>query len=275
MRSTLYILVFSLVPFIVLSCVSTTTTSQRFADSAGAAAPVTNIDVTDPQNFSFAMVGDLHIGNQGVQRLNEIITAAQAENDAFIVFLGDLVQDGNAADVTAFRTAMANSVYAQKFAPVIGNHDIFNDGWKYYLQSNGASHYTFTAGNSEFIVMDTGDGTLGNDQLAWLQGVLGQNLPSNTFMLSHYGPQVPQIQTYLKLADLDEATKILKLAVTNGVRGWYAAHYHSYVTGTINGVDLVIAGGGGGQRMPPYAGFFYVQVTVQGTKVSYQPHSIN
>jgi hypothetical protein len=260
---------------VVGRCMSDSTPEQRFDQSSGVAPLVSSIPVSDPNNFTFAIVGDLHIGNQGVQRLQEILTGAAAENDSFVIFLGDIVEDGNLADVQAFRNTLSETGWDQKSEPVIGNHDIFNNGWQYYLQYNGPSHFTFTAGNSLFIVLDTASGTVGNEQTTWLQSQLqSSNLPTNTFLLSHYGPVVPTIQTYLKLANQQEAQNIMSMAVQSGVRAWFAAHYHSYLNGVVNGVNVVIAGGGGGKRMPPVEQFFFVQVSVSGTNVTYKMNTI-
>ena len=59
---------------------------------------------------------------------------------------------------------------------VVGNHDLYFDGWKQFYSLFGATTYQFTVttpqGTDLFIGLDTGSGTLGSDQLEWLENVL-------------------------------------------------------------------------------------------------------
>jgi hypothetical protein len=257
------------------SCGSDSVPEERFRQSAEAQPTVTAFSVPDPDHFTFAMVGDTHIGNKGVAQLGTILDMAAAENDSFIIFLGDIVEDGsNVEDVQAYRNTLTSKGWDSKTATVIGNHDVFNDGWKNFLAYNGPSHYSFTAGNSKFIVLDTASGTVGSMQTDWLEGEL-MNLPKNTFLLSHYAPTVPTIRTYLKLSDPEEAVNLMKMAVTAGVRGWFGSHYHAYLHGKVNGIDIVIAGGGGGRLMTPTTQHFFLQVAVSGTDVTYKQNTFH
>jgi predicted phosphodiesterase len=200
---------------------------------------------------------------------------AQAEGDAFIVLLGDIVDQGDRPSLIAVRSTLTNLGWDGKVFTVIGNHDIFADGWTNYKELNGPSYYAFNVGNSKFIAMDTGDGTLGSDQMTWLESEVQNDRPQNLFFLSHYMPVVPGIQTYLKFPDEEEALSLMKLAVDHGVSAWLGGHYHSYLQSTIDGVLYVVAGGGGSTRMAPVYDFFFVQVTVAGSQVSAVMHKVN
>jgi hypothetical protein len=159
---------------------------------------------------------------------------------------------------------------------VLGNHDVFGSGWTHFKTYYGPGTYRFNVGNSTFIVLDTGDGTLGESQTEWLTAELAKAKPTNTFIVSHYLPVIPGITTYLKLANDREALRLMKMAKDNGIRSWIGGHYHSYVVGNIEGVDYVVTGGGGGRRMDSVQlsaadknKFFFVQVQVNGSNVSY------
>ncbi len=254
----------------LLGCVSKTFYDQRFQDSNSLTPPVTSVSVPDSQNYTFAIVGDLHIGNQDTTRFQQILSMASSEGDSFIVLLGDNVDQGDQADFQAFQAALSSSSFNNKAVIAIGNHDIFNDGWTYYKQVVGPSHYTFTAGNAKFIILDTADGTVGSDQTDWLKAQLAQPKPQLLFLVSHYLPVVPGVQTYLRLSDDSEALHMMNLASNNGVNAWLGGHYHSYLVGGAAGVTYVVAGGGGGRRMGPVNEFFFVQVQVSGgTNINY------
>lgn len=257
-------------------CMSSTVPEVRFEESAAMSPPNITANPADPNNFTFAMVADVHIKGAETSRLVTILQAAAAANDAFIVLLGDIVDAGLSADVNAVNTAIQANGFTGKVLPVIGNHDIFGDGWVYYKSVLGPSHYTVDIGNSRFIALDTADGTVGNSQASWLKEQLKRTPRTNTFILSHYLPVLPGVDHYLRLVNPTEAMSLMKLASSFLVRGWFGGHYHGYLNAAIEGVSYVGAGGGGGTRMPspiadvPTEDFFYVQVTVQDAQVSYR-----
>lgn len=228
------------------------------------------VSVADPEVFNFAMVGDLHIGGQDTTRFRRMLSQARAEGDSFIILLGDMVDQGEREDYVAFLAALGETGWQGKFFPVVGNHDIFEGGWNHYKELLGPSHYTFQVGNAKFIVVDTADATVGEDQRDWLVSELGKPRPTHVFLVSHYLPVIPGQRTYLKLANEAEALETMKLCTIHGVSGWFGAHYHSFSVGRIENVDYVVAGGGGGRRMDPIHENFFVRVRISGNNVSYQ-----
>ena len=62
---------------------------------------------------------------------------------------------------------------------VLGNHDIFFDGWGDYLKQIGPSVYWFEVdfgtGRDLFLVLDSATGTLGAEQTKWLKEFLATN----------------------------------------------------------------------------------------------------
>lgn len=254
----------------VFSCVSRTTPEGRVAQSLAMASPA-NFAIAGGSSapFTFAMVGDIHIGSGDTARFSRILNAAQAEGDQFVVLLGDIIDEGLDSDYVAYNQAIAAAGYTGKVFAIAGNHDVFYAGWDNFASRIGSSTYSFTAGNSTFISLDSADGTLGTRQIAWLRDQLARPRLEHTFILSHYMPVVPGVSTYLKFASETEAASLMSIASANGVRGWFGAHYHSYVKESIAGVTYVVAGGGGGRRMPPYRNFFFVQVQVNGSSVDY------
>ncbi len=249
---------------IVFGCVSRTVPNQRFQASQALTAPT--LAASSATEFSFAAVGDLHIAGGGTERLKTIVSQATAENDSFLVLLGDIVDTGVKSDFEAVHTSLAG--FPTLF--VIGNHDIFNDGWTSYALLNGPSHYSIEFASSRFIAIDTADGAVTQSEFDWLKKELENNKKENVFILSHYLPHIPGQRTYLRLSNEAEAVRLMKLASEHHVRAWLGAHYHSFLKGTVDGVDYVVAGGGGGRRMPPELRNFFVQVKVSGTNATYE-----
>jgi hypothetical protein len=252
---------------LALRCGSQSVTEMRFDESNGLPTPVLPAPA-DPRNFSFAVVGDIHAGDTA--RLGRIVTAANAENDAFLILLGDIVDQGDRASLVAVRSLLAQMGWQTRTLPVIGNHDIFNDGWTAYKELWGPSHFSLSYGNSKFIALDTADGTVGGTQADWFRGELRKSALEHVFVLSHYLPIVPGQRTYLRLSNEIEAARLMKSASDAGVTAWLGGHYHSYLNGVADGVSYVVAGGGGGRRMDPVRDYFFVQVQVAGPTVTYQ-----
>ena len=230
--------------------------------------------VAQPRNFSFALIGDLHVGGQNTSRLERIISLAAREGDEFMILLGDTIDKGEEEDFIRVKTVFDQSGFKNSVFYAIGNHDVFENGWAHYYKYFGPVHYSFRAGYSKFIVLDTADATVGEEQTEWLRAELAEPA-EHIFLASHYLPAIPGIQTYLKMSNDHEAVGLMKLASDFGVRAWLGAHYHSFVVGRIEGVDYVVAGGGGGRRMDPVHSFFFAQVTVKGSSVSYRLNPVD
>ena len=256
---------------VVASCVSQTTTDLRVRESlALTTSSAYTLPGGDNDHFSFAMVGDLHLGGGNTGRLRRILDDAAAEGDQFILFLGHIVDEGARSDVESFHQTIADAGWTGKTFSVAGNHDVFFGGWTHYRDLTGPSTYAFTAGNSKFIALDTADATLGKRQIEWLRGQLAEPQPNHVFLFSHYLPVVSGVETYLKLSSETESLDLMALGTRYGIKGWFGAHHHSYVKQTIGNVDYIVAGGGGGRRMPPVKAYFFVQVRVDGDTVAYE-----
>ena len=133
------LLLFSLV-LLIASCVSRTTEELRFKLSSSLAAPVFTISLTDPTQYSFAIVGDTHVGGQDTTRLRKILTQAAAEADSFVILLGDIVDKGERNDVLAVQSAIADAGFTGKTLYVIGNHDIFYGLHRQIFQTKKGPH---------------------------------------------------------------------------------------------------------------------------------------
>lgn len=260
----------SLAVFVVVACVSRSVWDERFFQSESLSPPPFEVVLPSDRNFSFVMVGDLHVGGNNTDRLRTILQKAQTAGDEFVIFLGDITDKGETASFQAIQQALIDFGFEKKVIPLLGNHDVFSEGWSEYKKTWGASHYSLSVGNSRFIVLDTADGLIGEDQWEWLKTTLNLAPQTHTFILTHYMPLVPGQRTYLRLSNQTEAERLMKLASQKGVSGVFGGHYHSFCQEKIAGVEYVVAGGGGGRRMEPIKNHFFVRVTVNGNEVSYQ-----
>jgi predicted phosphodiesterase len=258
--------------FFVFGCVAKSGSQIRFQESKLISAPTLTLSGIDDGEFSFVLVGDIHLGGHDVNRLRAILAAAQSHGDAFVIFLGDLVDKGKREEMQTFVNQVAEFGFQNKALYVIGNHDVFEDGWSGWKELIGPSHFDVVIGNTHFMILDSADGMIGEHQTEWLENKLRASTSSQKIILSHYLPVIPGQRTYLRLANEDEATSLMKLSSRYRVKAWLGGHYHSYIQEEIEKVIYLVAGGGGGRRMEPVKNNFYVRGTVSGNELRFEMH---
>lgn len=130
-------------------------------------------EITLNSNEYTLLIGsDSHVG--GTENFSRIIDSAIAKNVTGVIISGD-VTTGIAEDYLVAAEEL-NSLNDIEVCLVPGNHDLYFGGWESYFDLFGSSCYTLTINRLEsadlYIFLDTGGGTLGTAQLAWLKGLL-------------------------------------------------------------------------------------------------------
>ena len=129
---------------------------------------------TGTYGFEYSVVfgGDSHVG--GTENLQKLIDIAHDSFAVAMVIAGD-VSTGKRVDYEVLDSVLLYTTYVHTCL-VVGNHDLYFDGWKSFNEMFGSSTYTMdviTAGGTDlFIFLDTGSGTLGPLQLDWLKNLL-------------------------------------------------------------------------------------------------------
>jgi len=147
---------------------------------------------TAKSTFSFVQISDSHIGfnKEGINTdvtgtLKEAIARINALPDRpdFVLHTGDLT---HLAEADEFDTLdqLLKSVKTQQIFYVPGEHDVTGDNGKFYLErfgknTTGQGWYSFDHKGAHFIglvnvvdIQQNGLGSLGKDQLAWLEADL-------------------------------------------------------------------------------------------------------
>lgn len=161
----------------------------------------------------------------------------------------------------------------------IGNHEIGSSGGeKEYKETVGELYYSFDFEGSHFIIMNTdwgdkGDtGTLGAEQLAWLEKDLKNNKGAkNIFAFMHKPMFDRPTGPGSSWNDLAMRDKVHKMFLDNGnVRGVFSGHIHVYRKFVRDGIPHYITGGAGAESdNPDHEGFFhYLLAEVDGTTMN-------
>lgn len=163
-------------------------------------------------SYTIYAMGDSHVG--GVENLDRFFKKVQDEKAAAVVMVGDLTT-GLKEDYDVFSEHLPIEESLMYFA-VVGNHDLYFDGWKHFYSIFGSSSYFFivnTPTESDlFICLDTGGGTLGNIQLDWFKKLLETSRKSYRYCtvfthinLFHLRPTIstnPMVEEIHVLTDL-------------------------------------------------------------------------
>jgi hypothetical protein len=140
-------------------------------------------------------------------------------------------------------------------------------------------YYSFLAGNSLFIVLDSYlDGQekkITGEQYAWLEDVLSHSRQKHKFVFLHHPLYTDLGKGHHAHDSLDRypdsRDRLEALFAEHKVDAVFAGHEHYYERRTVDGIVHIITGGGGAPMYDgeEYGGFnHFVQVTVDGDKIS-------
>jgi predicted phosphodiesterase len=143
--------------------------------------------IVSSENYQLLVAGDSHVGE--LVNFNKMLVEANKPENSAMIMVGDIVT-GKKEDYTIFKNALPNFNEVPYFL-MIGNHDLYFDGWKTFYDYFGSSTYYFTVetplNNDLYICLDSGAGTLGGKQLAWLKNLLSSDRKNyrNCILFSH------------------------------------------------------------------------------------------
>jgi len=218
-------------------------TNNRFDENMkGGLNTYADFNPTDPNNFSFAFVGDTHIGSGGGFQLPSVVSRSKADGDSFLLLGGDMTDTGDDGQYKTFLAVLNSNSFP--FYPCIGNHDIFFGHWSTYKAYIGRSIYSFNAGIVHIAVLDTANGQIGEKQLQWLDSDLKASTKPFKIVVMHYPPYVGAIGSIFQLSSEEEAAIFKDMLNQDGANLMLAGHYHGYIDNTIGRARFIVSGGG-------------------------------
>jgi len=178
-------------------------------------------------NYQILLAADTHIG--GTENLSYLKELYNDGNYKGMVIIGDIVS-GKEEDYQLYIDSVAD--VTKPIFSIVGNHDLYFDGWKYFYKYLGSSTYYFTveANNNQkdlFICLDSGGGTLGKSQIDWLENLLDEKRSNHRhiIVLSHVNILRTR-RTTSATPMTEEVIYLLDLFARYGVDYVITGHYH-------------------------------------------------
>jgi len=231
---------------------------------------LSRISVADPNDFTFAVMGD-NKGNHSV--FEPLLQNIDHDKDiAFAIDCGDLVREGRVGLYRRFLHQVQENL-AIPFLTAIGNHDL-NKGSPHtqnYQEIFGPTYYSFQVGKSYFIVLDaTTESGFDKTERQWLEKELQKGQTSKArFVFMHVPVFDPRGGTFHKSLPDKDQQDLLALFRRYKVTHLFASHLHGYFSGVWAGVPYTITGGAGARlqgKDPEHFFHHYVTVHVRNGK---------
>ena len=210
-----------------------TSCADRF--SSAATISVGFPDALSAGPIAFGVVGELHSERELLYQVAEESLARGLE---FLVLLGGL---GDGADPRSDLRRAANIVRTLGL-PVyatLGTLDVDDGGDRVFRELYGPSDSAFVHRQVRFVLLDSADATLANDQHEWLDEVLGhQALASIVF--THVPPFDPADLRDRAFVSHREASRLVGTLARHGVDALFASRFPGYTRSSAAGIPVHI-----------------------------------
>ncbi len=223
--------------------VGTDKVTDRFHQSMAGHAKELVFPEADSDEFSFLWLSDIHIQAGRGHWMKELGAFADQVGARFVLHSGDAVDKGNDQNFQLFTTVVDREIPVP-FFNAIGNHDLYSKGWDLYKLYVGPSVYRFEYATCEFIFIDDAAGTLGKDQMDWLEDVLSHISVPNRFVLGHYPIYDGSLQTPSSMGNNEERMKMISMFQKLNVKYFLCGHKHTGAQYHLRHTTYLISGAG-------------------------------
>ena len=223
-------------------------------------------------DYTFFIMSDSHLG--GTMNITTMYNEATSANADAVLMIGDLCS-GNQEDYDTLNAVIERYPNIPALQ-VVGNHDLYFEGWEYYYKYFGTSTYYFTvntlSASDLFIMLDTGGGTLGDLQLDWLKDLLETQRDNfrNCIILTHNN--LIKSRTTISTLPMQEEIKVLlDLFLIYDVDYCITGHDHQYDTFTFGSTHYIVTDA----LLDSYEDAAYLQLKVQDGTISVSHHPVS
>ena len=240
---------------------------------------VTRIESTlaGKDSFRFAVVGNINNSIGIFER--KIIPMLNAANVDFVVSAGNAVSNGGEDKYRALNRSLSH--LEVPYVLTFGQNEFSSFGSFRFYEHYGPYFFSFVAGNSRFVFLDSTGKTPMEWQLRWLEEQLGDRPVDNTFLFMGHPMYKVHEETLLFDADhyLDHGAfrqGLIELLGDYPVDAVFSANLSLFQKISRQGVEFVTTGGAGGLVLNDEESFYhFVTVNVDGDEVTINLESLD
>ncbi len=220
---------------------------QRFADSEEYNQKngyQTITTTSDDYRVYFAT--DFHVDSTTLHTQQWVDSVLNDPTCEVAIALGDMV---NGREKYSYFDEAIKPLYDASFPffATAGNHDIYFSEWPNFLKYFHTSHYYFTVQTPNhtdfYICLDTSDGTVGVDQMAWFKKVMAEQAGKDhrhTIIYTHTHMFKPDgAQGHTSNFPLEETYELLSLFGEYEIDWYVCGHRHYRDIETFKGVTYI------------------------------------
>ena len=156
---------------------------------------------------------------------------------AFCICLGDVAEhgiDSEFEDYVSFTNSLKSEFDLVTFN-VVGNHDLYNAGWKGYKKMcfPYSSFYKFRTKNMTFYFLDSASGSLGDEQLMSFKRDMEYTEDGRKKVVFTHVPAYAGGHFYFVMQNTIERNKLISFCAKNDVVSFVCGHTHKEITSDI------------------------------------------
>lgn len=225
------------------------------------------------EHYSFAVVGNINNSVGIFER--RIIPELNHSNIDFVISAGNAVSSGGEDKYRALKGTLSH--LQKPYLLTFGENEYEEFGSFRFYEHYGPHFYSFSAGNSRFIFLDSTGKTPWQWQLRWLTDILRADQSKHRFVFVAH-PLFEPDEEFL-LADEDDYLQpltfrrsLISTFEKFNVDRVFSANISLFAEHTENGIPYVTTGGAGGLVLNRNESFYhYIKVTVDSeTGVSHE-----
>ncbi|MCL2478785.1 MAG: metallophosphoesterase [Treponema sp.] len=204
----------------------------------------------------FTFIGDPGCSGLGVEIMSVFNAALHESEGDFVLIGGDIVPNGTDR-FYGIVTAMVDQSISKPIYMLAGNHDTMD-----YENFFGRKNYFLYNSDLLLVVLDDSDRTFTDETLAFLGRALAHE-SKNIVLAFHIPPPNRITQDTVSEGDWQKVSAIIA-PYRHKIKYILCGHVHSYFEDEINGIRLIVTGGGG-SRMDEISGivtpyYHYVEI---------------
>lgn len=249
--------------------------------------PQSEFIAKDKHGASILMVSDT--GSNDLLLRKIIDDAFQNKKYDFVMYLGDLTKNASIAGYYWMLNQIKPSLGDVPMWTIPGNHEIsrrigmshnYKKDRAFYETVMGAGYYWFGYGDTLFITLDSGDESMDDNQLVWLNDTLQKIRPMfhNCIIIGHVPPTNSRPDYFSDhIMKPDSIKKFESIVRKYKINAMFFGHVHFYSHGNFAGIDFYTAPSSGQSiRNPENPKFGYISVDIdKNGKLSVAPNYID